>query len=478
VPIDAERLKQLLPGQRWFGGKDRAIVDVDVVDEVVVDDGPPALVFAIVEVRLVGGEQHMYHIPLLAGDDGVVRDAFEDIDRLRIVGDLMAHGNAIKGDSGSIYFGGVALDPMSPPGHDSIRAIDVEQSNTSAVLDEDIIIKFFRRVEPGDNPDLELNRVLTNEGFEHVPPQVGEISYEGELESEAVSIDLGMAQRYIAGASDGWAGVLHEVNRLYDQIGDLIGDARAEDIRSLTESSAAEILDDIEGLGDVTASLHVTLSREDMISEFVPEPVTESDIREWSQSAAQSLHSLLDARVPGLSELGPGIERTIEEFSTLEGELGFKTRIHADYHLGQVLRVGHEWLIIDFEGEPARPMPDRQVKNSPLRDTAGMLRSFSYAALVAMMERSDDGSVERHRMEPWADEWQALARERFLAGYWRTSYEGRFLPADKVAAATMLDFFEVDKAIYELGYERVYRPHWLGIPLRGIRQFLERAGTL
>jgi predicted trehalose synthase len=106
-----------------------------------------------------------------------------------------------------------------------------------------------------------------------------------------------------------------------------------------------------------------------------------------------------------------------------------------------------------------------------------MLRSFSYAALVAMMERTEEGSDERRSMEAWAEEWQTLARERFLVGYWRQSYEGNFLPPDKDAAATMLDFFELDKALYELGYERVYRPHWLSIPLQGIRQFLERVGA-
>jgi trehalose synthase-fused probable maltokinase len=474
VNIDLEQLKGLLPKQRWFGGKDRAIDGIDVVDEIVVEDGPPALVFALLEVGL-NGRRQTYHAPLLVGEDGSVQDAFDDIDRLRMIGELMVHGNVVKGLHGTIYFGGVGLDPLSPPGHQSIRAIGVEQSNTSAVLDEDVIVKFFRRVEPGANPDLELNRLLTNEGFEYIPPQVGEISYEGEIDGEAVSIDLAMAQRYIQGAIDGWAEVLHQVNRLYDQID---CDGPPEQIRSSIETRAAQLLDGIEHLGDVTAALHVTLSREDMVPDFVPEPVSDPDVREWSQAAAKSLHTLLDERVPGLSELAPGIERTIQAFSSLEGDLGYKTRVHADYHLGQVLRAANEWLIIDFEGEPVRPMELRRTKNSPLRDAAGMLRSFSYAALVAVMERTEEGSPERRSMEAWAEEWQTLARERFLVGYWRQSYEGSFLPPDKNAAATMVDFFELDKAIYELGYERVYRPHWLSIPLRGIRQLLERVGSL
>jgi maltose alpha-D-glucosyltransferase / alpha-amylase len=473
VGIDTEQLKELLPRQRWFGGKDRAVDEVDVIDEVVVEDGPPALVFALLDVGL-NGRRQTYHAPLLVGADGSVRDAFDEIDRLRTIGDLMVHGNVLKGVRGTMYFGGVGLDPLSPPGHESIRAVGAEQSNSSVVLDEDVIVKFYRRVESGANPDLELNRLLTNEGFEHVPPQVGEISYEGEIDGEAVSIDLALAQRYIQGAVDGWAEVLHQLNLLYDQID---CDGPPDRIRSSIETRAAPLLDGMEYLGDVTASLHVTLSREDMIPDFVPEPVDETDVREWSQATVDGLNTLLDERVPGLSELAPGIEHTIETFSSLEGELGYKTRVHADYHLGQVLRVGNEWLIIDFEGEPARPMQLRQTKSSPLRDAAGMLRSFSYAAQVAVMERTEDGSDERRSMEAWAEVWETLARERFLVGYWRQSYEGNFLPPDKSAAATMLDFFELDKALYELGYERVYRPHWLSIPLRGIRQFLERVRT-
>jgi maltose alpha-D-glucosyltransferase/alpha-amylase len=474
VAIDLEQLKNLLPNRRWFGGKGDAIEKVEVLDEIVVDDGPPALVFAIVDVE-VGGDRQTYHTPLLIDENGSIRDAFEDVERLRVIGDLMVHGNALKGFEGTIYFGGVGLDPLSPPGHRSIRTIGVEQSNTSAVLDEEIFIKFFRRVAPGANPDLELNRILTNEGFEHVPPQVGEISYEAEIDEQPISIDLAMAQRYVEGAVDGWVYVLDRINELYDRIDRR---ARPKRIRALAQTRAAELLDDAEQLGDVTASLHVMLSREDMVPEFVPEPITEVDIREWTHSTQHALQRRLDERVPGLSELAPRIERVIESFSSLDGELGCKTRIHADYHLGQVLRAGSEWLIIDFEGEPARPMAARRAKSSPLRDAAGMLRSFSYAAIVAMIERTDDGSDERRALEPWADEWQTLARERFLSGYWRQSYEGNFLPHDKTTAATMLDFFELDKSIYELEYERLYRPHWLAIPLQGIRRLLERSGAL
>jgi trehalose synthase-fused probable maltokinase len=472
LPVDVESLRSEIAEQRWFGGKDRPISGVVVLDEAVVEDGPPALVLAIVRVNFTDGASHMYHVPLLV-DERETRDAFSDIGRLRIVGELMAHGHAVKGTSGTFFFGGAGLDPLAPPGGASIRQVEAEQSNTSAILDDDIIVKFFRRIEPGINPELELNRLLTNEGFPHIPAQVGEISYAGDIEDSGTEteIDLGIAQTYVPGAIDGWVDVLGHVHRLYDQIGD---DDGPGDRRTRTEERAAVVLERLELLGDVTASLHICLSREEIEPDFVPEPTTASDLTRWAGGAAEMLGDLLDDGTPGLSELAPGSDRIIRRFSSLEGDLGYKTRIHGDYHLGQVLHGRRDWLIIDFEGEPARPIPIRRTKQPALRDVAGMLRSFSYAALVPMLERTEEGSEDRARIEPWAEIWEELTRERFLNGYTRKSHEGRFLPTDRDRVTVMLDFFELEKALYELGYERGHRPHWAIIPLRGIRSLVER----
>jgi predicted trehalose synthase len=182
-----------------------------------VDDGPPALVLALLRIALAGGSQLIYHAPLLVEEEGISRDAFEDADRMRVIGDLMAHGHTLKGDNGTFHFAGPGLDPLSPPGSESIRVIDAEQSNSSIVLDETVIVKLFRRVEAGQNPDLELNWLLTTEGFEHVPAQVGEISYEGELDDSEVAIDLGIAQQFVSNATEGWAHMLHELNRIFDE---------------------------------------------------------------------------------------------------------------------------------------------------------------------------------------------------------------------------------------------------------------------
>lgn len=473
MPFDPERLRDQLEQARWFGGKGRSISTLALVDEAVVEDGPPALVLALVRVTFSDGTAQLYHIPLLL-DENEPRDAFSSIERLRVVGDLMAHGHAIKGVSGTFYFGGAGLDPLAPPGNRSIRHIGVEQSHTSAVFDEDVIVKFFRRVEFGPNPELELSRLLTHEGFQHIPAQVGEISYEGDLEStgEQTEIDLGIAQTFIPAAVDGWVYALGQVHALYDQIG--LEDS-PEEMRLLTEQRSAPVLEGLEQLGDVTAALHIALSRGEMEPDFLPEPADAADIERWVHEATTRLGELVHSGTPGLSELRPGAERLIRNFKAVEGEIGSKTRIHGDYHLGQVLWSRREWLVIDFEGEPARPIPVRRTKQSALRDVAGMLRSFSYAALVPMLERTDEDSEERRRIQPWADMWESLAREHFLNGYTRKSHEGTFLPTDRDLLSLMLDFFELDKALYELGYERGHRPHWIIIPLRGIRGLLDRA---
>jgi trehalose synthase-fused probable maltokinase len=475
MPFDTDELKDKLERARWFGGKGRSISALTVVDEAIVEDGPPALVLALVRVSFSNGTAEMYHMPLLLDDNGP-RDAFEEIDKLRVVGDLMAHGHAVKGSLGTFYFGGAGLDPLAPPGNRSIRHIGVEQSHTSAVLDEDVIVKFFRRVEPGPNPELELSRLLTNEGFPHIPSQVGEISYEGDIDNsgEEAELDLGIAQTFVPGAVDGWVDMLEHVHRLFDQIG---AEESALKMRVMTEQLAGHVLESIERLGDVTAALHISLSREEMEPDFLPEVVDAGDIKRWADEAMLKLRDLIDDGTAGLSELRPKAERLVRSFATVDGDLGFKTRIHGDYHLGQVLIARRDWLVIDFEGEPNRPISVRRTKQSALRDVAGMLRSFSYAALVPLLERTGEGSDERRRIEPWAETWETLAREHFLNGYTRKSHEGTYLPTDRDRVAAMLDFFELDKALYELGYERGHRPHWITIPLKGIRNLLDRVKT-
>ncbi|HEX2294576.1 MAG TPA: hypothetical protein VHN37_04635 [Actinomycetota bacterium] len=467
MTMSTSGLLDWLPQQRWFGHKAQQPRSVDVVDVVVLDDGPPALALALVSIYFADASPALYHLPVLLDERGNPRDATEDPSRFALLFELMAHGHTIKGDRGAIEFGGPGLDPMAPAPQ-TVRALGAEQSNTSVVLDDTTIVKLFRRVEPGANPDLELCRLLTNEGFENVPPQVGELVYHGEIEGEEVSIDLGIAQRFVRDATDGWDYVLAQIGALFDHVDE--ADV-AEDHGFLVEQRAGASLEAIEDLGEATGALHVALSREESDPELASAPVDELDLRTWADGAKAYLERLKGG-VAELEAAAPAIERQIDRIKDVPAP-GCKTRVHGDYHLGQVIR-GPKWMILDFEGEPVRPLEERRTKHSPLKDVAGMLRSFSYAATAALFDRAEADSDEWKRLQPWADTWEALARDRFLSSYLRKSHEGRFLAQDREALGVLLDFFEIDKALYELEYELGHRPEWVRIPVAGIARVIER----
>jgi trehalose synthase-fused probable maltokinase len=477
VRVDVTPLLDSLPSQRWFGGKGRPLRDIEVVDSGVIEDGPPALVLAIVRVRFADDlGDHLYHLPLLVDEGQRARDAFEEVERLAVLGDVMAHGTSIKGDHGVFQFGGPGLDPLSPPGGSSVRSIAAEQSNSSLILDEHIILKLFRKVEAGSNPDLELNRVLTNEGFDNVPPHLGEVVYEGEIAGEESTteelwtIDLGIAQTFFPEATEGWARALRHLDGFLGEADDL--DAR-EDMRFLTEERAHAFLRSVDDLGDATALLHITLAREEAAPELAPEPIDDFDLERWALRAGQLLTRVLSVDTGAIAASKKAIQDRIDALRVVS-DAGAKTRVHGDLHLGQVLNTSRGWMIIDFEGEPARNLDERRAKHSPLRDVAGMLRSFSYAATAALFARTEPESAEWQRLEPWADTWETVARERFLHAYLTRSHEGKFLPTDREALSTMIDAFEIDKALYELAYELSHRPAWTRIPVAGIHKILGR----
>ena len=376
----------------------------------------------------------------------------------------MSQGETVKGLNGVFHFGGPGLDPSSPPGTESIRAIGAEQSNSSVVMDEAVILKLFRRVEPGPNPELELTRLLTAEGFESIPAQVGEILYEGEVDGTDAEIDLGVAQQLIDGR-EGWAAIVQELGDLYDRAGTEDADETVEDI-------AGTSLDELARLGDATASLHVVLAREGLEPDVAAEPVDRDDLSRWARAIRASLERVKSSGIAELDDYGTAIRARIDELEAIV-DAGRKTRAHGDYHLGQVMLTARGWMILDLEGEPARSIEERRAKQSPLRDVAGMVRSFSYAAIAALLERAEPRSEDWHRLEPWAHAWERAARQRFLGAYLATSHEGGFLPPDRDDMATMLDAFELEKALYEVRYEQAHRPAWLPIPLRGIARVLD-----
>jgi trehalose synthase-fused probable maltokinase len=467
--IDLQQIVQRLPEQRWFGGKGREVRSVDLIDAAEVDEGDPCLVLAIVAVRFRDGDDALYHLPLLVHEDGTVTDATLEPDRLLGLGELMAHGTPLKGTSSVFNFAGPGLDPMSSQVWSSAQSVGREQSNTSIVMDEDVIVKFLRRVQPGTNPEREITRLLTSQGFPHIPEHVGEITFEGTIDDEEVTMDLAVAQRFLSDAEEGWTEIIKHLHALYDQApAETIS---APELTALTEERAKESLASLQDLGDVTAGLHVALTKEELDPESLPALIERQDLQRWSDEVRATAQGLV---TDGITEVHAWSNRIQQRSARLLKVVrpGFKTRIHGDYHLGQVLSTDRGWMIIDFEGEPSRSLEERRQRQSPLRDVAGMLRSFSYAAVISLTERGEIDSDEWVRLKPWAEVWEDLARGRFLTAYLRRSHEGKFLPPNRSDLKAMLDVFEIDKALYEIGYEHRNRPDWIGIPLYGLGRIL------
>jgi trehalose synthase-fused probable maltokinase len=478
VKVNVQSLIEFLPRQRWFGSKGRTLRSIAVRDHALLEDAPngESLVLALLDVAFADGMEAIYQMPLLVNQKGEVRDAMEDVDRLSVFGRALARGETYKGDHGAFRFGGPGLDPLAPPGHGSVRAMGAEQSNSSIVLDDAIILKLIRRVEEGDNPELELNRFLTNEGFEFIPAQVGEIFYEEEHpEGEGANIDLGIAQQFVGDATEGWSEALKHISALYDGISGVEDDSTK---RQQVETMASTLLEELAALGEVTAGLHILFGRgQEHDPEIAHETAAPVDLWDWSTHARHALEALPKGRVPGLTdELVAAVDERLSGIEDL-GDPGAKTRIHGDYHLGQTLLGPRGWLILDFEGEPLRSLEERRSLQSPLRDVAGMLRSFSYATYSALYERAEPESDRWNQLEPWATTFESLARDYFLQAYLRASHETDLLPRDRDDLQLLLDFFELDKALYEVNYEIGHRPDWVRIPLRGIIDVIDRGET-
>ena len=305
-----------------------------------------------------------------------------------------------------------------------MRSAGGEQSNSSVVFGERCILKAYRRLEAGENPELEMLRFLDARGFEHTPRLLGWYAYAGQR----LAATLGILQEFVPGAHDGWQDALASL------------------------ADPAQFLSRLRRLGEVTARMHAVLASARDDPAFAPEPPgpwVEADALAWLAGAPEPIRARSGevlARLRALHRLGRG---------------GRVIRQHGDYHLGQVLWARGEWLVLDFEGEPARPLDERRRKSTPLRDVAGMLRSFSYAA-----------ETGRSRGTPVAPGWERDARSAFLGGY-EAAIDESLLPAAGEPRDALLAACELEKALYELRYELDNRPEWVHVPLAGIERLLD-----
>jgi maltokinase len=420
-------LTDFLVQQRWFGSKAREVSHCDVLEDVPLRDGVNA---SFIEAVFGAGTHETYQL-IRCGD----RPADELTERAGVLLDLIRENAEVTHEESVIRFR--SLEDVGPAG--PARPVGAEQSNSSVVFGDELILKVFRRVEPGINPDLEITRFLTEHGFDHIPGLAGWY----EIEGRNLDATLGMLQHFVAGARDGWELALEELGR----------DPNA-------------FLQRVARLGEVIGRMHAVLGSDASDPAFAPEEPSTESLGLLTATIDEDIERLfmeLGDRPEAAEIAGRGEEvRDLLRMLTQVAVGGRVIRHHGDLHLGQTLFAGGDWLVLDFEGEPARSLAERRRKRSPLRDVAGMLRSFAYAA----------SAIELQTGTPAPEDWEQRAREAFLGGYLHT-VDPLLLPPGQSATEQLLAIFELEKAVYELRYELNNRPDWVKIPVAGILRLLE-----
>jgi trehalose synthase-fused probable maltokinase len=441
--LDEQALIEYVLDQRWYGAKSRSVAHAHVLESVVLRTAEPQFAIALVEMRYDTGAHDIYQL-LYAMRDGVLHvDGLDDPQLARELVSAMRSGLTLQGAEGIVEF--APIEGFAGLGRElmTARPIGAEQSNSSVVFDEELILKVFRRLEPGINPELETLRFLTEHGFANIAPLGGWYAYSGG----PLGATLGILQQFVCDAVDGWELALDELVARPD-----------------------EFLLRLQRLGEVTGEMHTVLASDANDPAFTPETPSVEALGLLTATIDEEIERVF-VMLPDDERLEPILGRGEEVREQLRmlahsGATGKAIRTHGDYHLGQTLWAEQDWVVLDFEGEPARSLTERRRKRSPLRDVAGMLRSFAYAATAVQLLRGT----------PAPDGWEEQARARFLEGYLDT-VDQTLLPSGQAAIERMLSVFELEKAVYELRYELDNRPEWIGIPVAGIQRLIEQAAA-
>jgi maltokinase len=450
-----DALREFVTAQRWFGSKSREVAHFRLLETIPLTEQP--LVLAVLEVEFLPGTHELYQLPIGARPEGewtdsviatnegmVIYDAMSDPEMVCQLVRLIAAGTEIETAQGTAEFRSVGEAGLGAEVAE-VRPMGAEQSNSSVVLDERLVLKAYRRLGAGPNPELEILRFLTERDFPHVAALRGYYGHSGRL----IDATLGIVQDFLVGATDGW-------------------DLALADLREDPSRFAARA----RALGEVTGRLHTALGSDSSDPAFAPEETSAEALGLLTATVDEEIERVFLDLPDDLDVLAPirgRGEEVREELRMLTqvGSAGRVIRHHGDYHLGQVMHTADgDWVVLDFEGEPARTLIERRRKRSPLRDVAGMLRSFAYAASASALLHD----------APAPPGWEAQVRAAYLDGYLEETDQS-LLPPGRVAVERLLSVFELEKAVYELRYELDNRPDWVKIPVAGIARLLEPEST-
>jgi maltose alpha-D-glucosyltransferase/alpha-amylase len=521
-----------LQARRWFASKGRQIKTIQVRETIPVPFDSQRAVITIIGVEYTQGDPEEYLLPLAFARDKVAEAITRDYPQFVVARLEMKDGKAtgiIHDALGHTAFCSVLLDALArrrcfkddtaeieaKPGPafrdmrgDTTAALQAnparaEQSNTSIVFGDRFMLKVFRKLESGPHPELEIGEFLTRKEFTNTPPVAGGLEFR---RNNGETFTVGILSGLVPDAKDAWPYTLDMLGRYFERVrtlpeesqhlpgmdGSLIDLAEREVPNSVT-ALIGTYIELARLLGQRTAQMHLALSSDPDNKDFAPEGFTPFYQRSLFQSmrnmTVQNLQ-LLRRRLKTLpEELRPDAERLLSLQEEILKKLraiyqtrleAMRIRCHGDYHLGQVLYTGKDFIIIDFEGEPARPLGERRIKRSPMRDVAGMIRSFDYATYAALFQHMERGNLQPEQLrhvEPWTRLWYRWVSAVFLKEYLAVLGDSDLLPKSKTELAVLLDAHLLEKAIYEIGYELNTRPDWIKIPLQGVLQLLPAAAN-
>jgi len=505
-----EILPKYLPHQRWFGGKSKVILSARISSSVTLAGGEYAV--ACVEVIYADQAVESYQLPLAIACGEVAEELQRAAPKailanLGITPDDASTGYVLFDATASEGFRQSLLDLFNKPGNAGAeitasrslaflpqtlsgmrsRVGSTEQSNTSILFGEQAILKLFRRVQPGENPDVEMTRFLTDvTHFKNIP------AYLGELHRSSDQTTLAFLQAFAPNQGDGWSWFAEELARFYESVEDCTSPAsrgkpasflNCAEIPTKVQEHAGLALNAATLLGTRTAEMHLALATPTDDSAFTAQAATREDlahdaarVRDQAERAMAALqrsvasvpNDLADRAALLLSRRDDLLYRAQALAVGSPEDFGQRLRIHGDYHLGQLLRVESDFFIVDFEGEPARPLAERREKQSPLKDVAGMLRSFSYASQSALDHYVQRRPEKADSLSAWASLWENAVSTSFLEAYSEAMQQRSDLIPQPPQAEVMLLAFLLEKSLYELLYELNNRPTWLHIPLNAL----------